>query len=40
MATSVLGIIFGIPGWLWYTILVVLLIVVIVLYSKYRKQMS
>lgn len=40
MTTSVLGIIFGISPTVWYTILIVLLIVVVILYTKYRKQMS
>ncbi len=40
MTTALLGIIFGIPGWLWYTIMGVLLIAIFILYVKHRNQMS
>jgi hypothetical protein len=42
MTTALLGLdpVFGVPGMVWYPLLVILLIVDLVLYVKYRKQMS
>ncbi len=40
MASSMLGVIFGIPPYIWYPLIVILLIVLLVFYVRYRRQMS
>ncbi len=40
MLTNLLAVPFGLPWWLWYGALVVLVIILIISYGKYRKQMQ
>ncbi len=40
MLQNLLAIPFGLPGWLWYGILGVLVVILLVMYGKYRKQLQ